>query len=81
MEFIKQQLNNTLENETFDIKGEFYKGKEEVPSDEHIRNVVTKGIEKTFENRLENVRENMKKNHNNDVYENIENKIKEFIQI
>ena len=27
MEFIKQQLNNTLENTTFDIKGEFYKGK------------------------------------------------------
>ena len=27
MKYIKEQLNNTLENVNFDIEGEFYKGK------------------------------------------------------
>ena len=81
--FVAVPIPNSIDNHQY-LNAKYYKNKgccwileQKDFNAENLFNLIIEKIEN--KNKLENVRNNMKKNYNNEVYSNIENKIKEFI--
>ena len=81
--FIAVPLPNSIDNHQY-LNAKFYENKgccwileQKNFNVENLFNLVVENVKN--KNKLEKIIENMKKNHNKDVYENIENAIKEFI--
>ncbi len=81
--FIAVPLPHSIDNHQY-LNAKYYENKgccwlleQDNFNTENLFNLIIETIKN--KNKLENIRENMKKNYNNNVYINIENKIKEFI--
>ena len=83
--FIAVPLPDSIDNHQY-LNAKYYENKgccwileQDVFNIQNLFNLIEEIIKN--KKKLENIRENMKKNDNNNVYENVENQISEFIKI